>query len=506
MNSDRMAKHGEDTGASVNSSFQAKWNGLSDVAFAGNAKNRYNANIEEIRQKIENPLTIDSLKAVMSLYSEKDDVYRCLELANVGEKNYIKNTEDEENFRESLYKDWLDSLKQMSREEVQKAGKDFYIVGRYALTHPEIKTRKQLTDAIESSPVASLEKKQIYTDLVNSKCYDHASGNGWDFARNCQIRPKHRLYMNVPQDEVYRLAQLVKAGCDESGVKYDFKLVDQVTRADSFMMYLTDEMLSPTIKVLESIGSDHPEIIERLGEPPILSGKINDWLGYGSEPENGKKSFNEVRADIIQEVLDKHILDYARIHGHDMTDATYNGKKLNLNQYIAIQETNAYMKKLADDYKRVKRRNEIQGNPNKSIEDELGYGAEQLKIGSPLYGMLARFYAVRRENGETKALEFFHRHGVTALVGPRGGDFRTRLSIGDNDSHIVNQRRPVSTGTSGESGMGADNKVLKQIVLNNILNDEAEIKLIRDDILKNCEKEGIDPETFCFDKYVLGKT
>ena len=131
MNSDRMAKHEEDTGASVDSSFQAKWNGLSDVAFAGNVKNRQNAHIELVRQKIENPLTIDSLKTILSLYSEDSNntIYRCLEKANVEDKNYSKNTEDEEHFRESLYGDWLKSLRQMTKEEVQKSGKAFFCNG-----------------------------------------------------------------------------------------------------------------------------------------------------------------------------------------------------------------------------------------------------------------------------------------------------------------------------------------------------------------------------------------
>ena len=311
--------------------------------------------------------------------------------------------------------------------------------------------------------------------------------------------------MNVPQDAVYQLAQLVKAGCDESGVKYDFKLEDQAARADSFMMYLTDEMLDPTIKVLKSIESDHPEIIERLGKPPILSGKINGWLGYGSEPEDGKESFNSVRANIIQKVIDKHILDYAKLHGHDVTNTTYNGKKLNLNQYIALQETNAYMRALANDYKRVKRRNEIQGNPNRSIQEELGYDAEQMKVGSPIYNMLANFYATRREIGETNALEYLHKKGATTLERPNQLFPNIKLTIGDENSRIVKDRQPVSS-PHGSFGMGTENKIFRQIVLSGMQRDEAEIKSIRDDILEDCKKEGIDPETFCFDKYVLGKT
>lgn len=442
----------------------------------------------------------------MSLYSESSNssIYHCLEKANAENKNYTKNTEDEKSFRESLYADWLESLRKMPKEEIQKSGKAFYVMGEYALSHPEVKTRQQLTELIDSNQSFNSKQKEVLIDLVDDKCYDHASSIGWDFARNCQIKPKHRLYMNVPQDEVYHFAQLVKAGCDQSDVKYDFKLEDTEARTDSFMMYLTDEMLNPTIEVLKSIESNHPEIIKRLGKPPILSGKINAWLGYGSEPKGSRESFNGVRAEIIQKVVDEHIVNYAKLHGHDPTNASYRGKKLNLNQYIAIQETNAYMQTLADDYKRVKRRNEIQGNPDKSVEEELGYTAEQMKVGSPLYNTLANFYVTRREIGDTDALKYLHKKGSTALEHPSEYSSSIKLTIGDGNSRIVRDRRPVSS-PHGSFGIGPENTTFRHIILKGMINDTAEIKSIQEEILKACETKGIDPETFCFDKYVLEK-
>ena len=510
MDGRRAAKDGENTDVSASPTPQSKWDDLVDVDFAGNVKNRLVPSVKEIYRDIKNPLTTESLKTIMSLYSEDSNntIYNCLRKANAEDKNYTKNTEDEKKFRESLYGDWLKSLRRMSKEEVRKGikrhGKVFFVMGRYALEHREAKTRQQLTKLIDLDQAFDSKQKDALIDLVESKCYDHASKVGWDFARNCQIKPRHRLYMNVPQNEIYRLAQLVKAGCDERGVKYDFKLEDQDARADSFMMYLTDEMLGPTIEVLKTIESSHPEIIEQLGKPPILSGKINGWLGYGSEPEDSGESFNGVRANIIQKVINKHILDYAKLHGHDMTRATYKNEALTLNQFIAIQETNAFMRILGGDYKRVERRNSLQGNVGKSIKEELGYGAEQMKVGSPLYNMLANFYAKRREVGEKDALEYLRRNGATALECPNQLFPSIKLNVGDKNSRIVKERQSVSS-PRGDFGIGVENKIFRRIILSGMINDEREIESIKEDILKDCEKKGIDPETFCFDKYVLGE-
>lgn len=116
----------------------------------------------------------------MSLYSESSNssIYHCLEKANAENKNYTKNTEDEKSFRESLYADWLESLRKIPKEEIQKSGKAFYVMGEYALSHPEVKTRQQLTELIDSNQSFNSKQKEVLIDLVDDKCYNHASSIG----------------------------------------------------------------------------------------------------------------------------------------------------------------------------------------------------------------------------------------------------------------------------------------------------------------------------------------
>lgn len=475
------------------------WEGVAAMANAYKASGEQ-TDLAEFYEQVDDPLTTDSLKDIMKIYADgAPKIYGCLSKVNAENKNFSPNMEDEKTFRESLYADWVDSLRNMTKDDVQKRGRDFYLMGRYIMNHLDIKTRQELVNSINAEQNVSPPLKESLSDLIESECYDHASKIGWDFARNCKIKPKHRPYMNIPQDEIYKFAQLVKNGCDEVGVNYDFKLEDNEPRTDSFMMYLTDEMLTPTVKVLKEIEIRHPDIIKKMGKPPVLSGKINSWLGYGSEPEDGKNSFNEKRADIIQKVVDMHIVEYATKHGHDATSMEYNGKKLNLNQYIAIQETNEYMRILANDFKRAERRNEIQGQKKKDVKDELGYGKEHLRVGSSLYNMLLNFYARRRETDDGEAAKYLSNKNAPVS---ENSISNIQLSVGDTSSRIVRERRPIS-GKHTELGSGVENKVFRKIILGAMINDNNEIDSIRKDILSRCEENGIDPQKFCFDKYVL---
>ena len=127
-----------------------------------------------------------------------------------------------------------------------------------------------------------------------------------------------------------------------------------------------------------------------------------------------------------------------------------------------------------------------------------------MKVGSPMYDMLANYYAARREIGEADALAYIHKNGATVLECPNQIYHNIELNIGDKNSRIVKDRPPVSS-PHGNFGMDTGNKVFRRIILNGMINDRAEIEAIKDEILKNCETEGIDPKTFCFDKYILEK-
>ena len=66
-----------------------------------------------------------------------------------------------------------------------------------------------------------------------------------------------------------------------------------------------EDKVSEIIKeeILKELKNEHKEIFDRVNMPPILTGKIDGWIGYGSEPtvllDGENTSFNEIRSIAI---------------------------------------------------------------------------------------------------------------------------------------------------------------------------------------------------------------
>ena len=125
-----------------------------------------------------------------------------------------------------------------------------------------------------------------------------------------------RLYINCQKQDIIPLAQIFTKKCKEKEIPFYFKystsqaqeIAAQTHRADKIVIYSNINELENYIEILENIAEEHPEIIERCGEPPILTGKLNHWIGIGVDPSNRQKesvgrSYTEVRAKIIEDVL-----------------------------------------------------------------------------------------------------------------------------------------------------------------------------------------------------------
>lgn len=130
--------------------------------------------------------------------------------------------------------------------------------------------------------------------------------------------------------------ELFRNKCKERELDYHFKFSDRGDRDDTIVIYSDDKKLSKYLEILEEIKKEEPEIIKRAQTPPMLTGKIDGWIGYGSEPsldENGKntKSFNSSRSGIIQNAISKETIKWLR-ENKELTK-----EDLGLNEYLTKQ-------------------------------------------------------------------------------------------------------------------------------------------------------------------------
>lgn len=131
---------------------------------------------------------------------------------------------------------------------------------------------------------------------------------------------EHRLYINCEPTDTYRFLEYFVAECKKQGLSFYFKTAylydetgrpihpDALTRSESAVIYMSEEHAIEYINICKKIKYDHPEL--NFYAPPIATGSIDGWLGYGKEPsgltrqvaqnEGIALSFNSIRSRMLE--------------------------------------------------------------------------------------------------------------------------------------------------------------------------------------------------------------
>ncbi len=93
-------------------------------------------------------------------------------------------------------------------------GVDFAQMRKFVLSFPDAKYPGQLKKLTEQNG------REDLSDLINKYCYDHVSKDGWEYITSyklngCQKRDidgrhiGHRLYLNIPNNKLYQVADKI---------------------------------------------------------------------------------------------------------------------------------------------------------------------------------------------------------------------------------------------------------------------------------------------------------
>lgn len=307
--------------------------------------------IEDILRKVENPLTDDTVREILRRYcdteyllpdTEQLDFYKKIVRYN---KNNLEssriNEEDKKKFISIMFSFWKNTILSLTAEEIkqlQLSGKyddDIYQLKSYLENMPKDLTLEQI-DKIGNNSIANkygwISQNDEYIRINSSKIL----GN-----KNSMSYPQHRLYLNVALQDVYIMAALFTYKCQQYNIPYIFKFTKKQEREDSFIIYSTHEYFNSYLKILAEIKKERKDIIERCKKPPLLVGKIDDVIGYGSEPlenkisKESKKSYNILRCRIIEEAIKDTTNKWILENLNKIIE--YNGKKISLEDYIVLE-------------------------------------------------------------------------------------------------------------------------------------------------------------------------
>lgn len=419
-------------------------------------------NYQEIYEKIENPLNDDEVvRKLIEGYSDElrtKQYYNKLVQVNYKEKKYKEiNMEDKDRLVSQIFNEWKNDItKNISDEDIKSYNNQDFVRLRECIKNiPDIKDFKENSKVFNRlTKLDKLDKDSKKTKLTDIY-EDYAPffhGSTWTYISHNSINPSkykkiivdHRLYLNTENIDTYKVMELFRNKCKERELDYHFKFSDRGDRDDTIVIYSDDKKLSKYLEILEEIKKEEPEIIKRAQTPPMLTGKIDGWIGYGSEPsldENGKntKSFNSSRSGIIQNAISKETIKWLR-ENKELTK-----EDLELNEYLTKQISDD----IKDKYNRMDKsvyEPEFQEKLLKRLEKEIEKNKSELL------------------EGKFDKIKEFNIDGINIEV----------------DSEMIQRAfRPFSK------------KILKK--------DPSFLEKVRDAIKEEGLANGIDSEKFCFD-------
>lgn len=286
-------------------------------------------NYQEIYEKMENPLNDDEvIKKLIEGYSDElgtKKYYKKLTEVYHDQKKYTGfNVKDKDKFVSEIFNEWKNDITlNISDDEIKKYGEDFSRLREFLKNIPYVKSSYG-RNAKEFFEVNGKVDRDKQLETVYSKHKPFSHGRSWTYITYNDINPSkykkfivdHRLYLNTETIDTYKVMELFRDKCKGRELDYLFKFAEKGDRDDTIVIYSDDRKLSKYLEILEEIKKEEPEIIKRAQTPPMLTGKIDGWIGYGSEPkldEDGNtNSFNNVRSGIIQNAISKETMKWIR--------------------------------------------------------------------------------------------------------------------------------------------------------------------------------------------------
>lgn len=451
----------------------------------------------EFYNRIKNPLNDpDVVNKLISAYGSSEGLsynfyLQVNRLIGNGVNKTRVNEKDQDKFNSLLFKKWKESILSLAENQVdwliknKNVKPNFRKLQALLKNTPDFLTTREINDFIyEKRGDSELEEaleKYHWSDFGSDSGWTHVSSLYVEDYKKEHVIPEHRLYINPEPEDLYKFLNYFISKCMDYNLPYYFKFVKERGRDDSILIYTSTEKIKYYLKVLEEIKEENPDLISRLNSPPILTGKVNKWLGYGSEPEedsNGKsRSYNEVRTELIELVIDKNTKNWVLKHLN--MQVNYQGNPQSFIDYLvrkAVENfiaNNIKVLEYHENYERNKARNEGRNYNQENVINKLGFTREDLYS--------AKFKELLFRNLQQQMSTI-----ITKVCTKGYKDIKNINIPGRNNVEIT------LTGRAFE-------KVVRDfaVTINKI--DPTFSKNIQKEIIEKCPEYGIDSDKFAFD-------
>ena len=265
---------------------------------------------EDLYNNISNPLDDDALlDYIIDCYSDNRSIYNSITKYHLSQKKYHNGEyypAKKDAYWVKLFNIWKNSVLSLSNNNRVHNGELGELIN-YLRNMPEVKTADEFWALANDEN--NLISRYGFQTLGEYSSWYHIDSSELSFHTHSRPPIEHRLYLNSESIDTFDIATLFTDKCMQRGIPFYYKFDDFADRDDSLVIYSSSQYLKYYIEILRELKRENPDLFSRLCDPPSMSGKIDGWIGYGSEPErasNGNlRSFNEVRANAIKRALEK---------------------------------------------------------------------------------------------------------------------------------------------------------------------------------------------------------
>ena len=140
----------------------------------------------------------------------------------------------------------------------------------------------EYTNKLEDKFFVSIDVAKLYNYNVKKEKYD------------C------RLYLNMISKNIIPFVKDFLDRCYLNDLDCNLKFFCSDERSDNIIIYCCYENVQKIVDVIEDFKNDYGFYFEDIGEVNSLLGKVNDYIGFAEQPENG--TYFSTRSKAIEDV------------------------------------------------------------------------------------------------------------------------------------------------------------------------------------------------------------
>ncbi|MBR0491921.1 MAG: hypothetical protein IJJ82_07780 [Clostridia bacterium] len=292
----------------------------------------------DLYNSVQSPLEdLDKVKKIIEIYSKSDkdrkDFYG--NLVHLSKKKYGINVTKQahlDEFNSLLFNMWKENIVDMSEDKYNYVysrkgnyqDSDFQKLRKYLSSIEDVSTEEEVDDIVnkllDNPQLSDAFKKYKY--IVNQGSWF----DKWIYVDSEKLgqRPthniQHRLYLNAERPYIESFIYQIMAEADNREMEYTIKYSDNGLRDDTIVIYANDNNVLQYIDILRRLREQNPYFKSDIYSPPIMTGLIDGWIGYGAEPtitiNKKQQSYTTLREKVIKEAISKTYYDWLSSHSN----------------------------------------------------------------------------------------------------------------------------------------------------------------------------------------------